>query len=547
MTSVTTRQTTGRRRWAGLGMLAASLSMIVLDGTIVGVALPTLIADLDLDVSEAQWINGIYSVVFAALLLTTGRLADRFGRRRTLIIGIVVFVTGSIIAALATSAGTLIAARVVQGVGGAMILPTTLSSVNATFRGKDRAIAFGVWGAVISGMAALGPLAGGWITTAFTWQWIFIVNVPLGALLIIGILLTVDESRENIAVPGLDVGGLLLSVAGFGLLVFGLIEGEALGWWTPTAPLTIFTWTWGTDAAISAVPPALLLGAASLVGFVLWEVRRARLNRSAILDLSLFRVRTFRWGNLVALCVAIGEFGLLFALPLFIVNALGVSSLQAGLALAAMGLGAFVAGAQARHVAARFTPATTVLLGLLLETAAVIALVFVVTASMSLWLLAGVLVVYGIGLGFASAQLTGTVLADIPVAQSGQGSATQSTVRQVGSALGTAVIGTVLAASLAGVIPGHLDAVDGLPARQATSISDATVGAAGGTIEPLREQGTHGKLGVVAPDVVEALSSGMADATRISLGAAGIFLALGAVASVGLRRSHDRAVRKSGA
>ncbi len=527
-------------------MLAASLSMIVLDGTIVGVALPTLIADLGLDVSEAQWVNGIYSVVFAALLLTTGRLGDRFGRRRLLIIGIVIFVAGSAIAALASSAGTLIAARVVQGVGGALILPTTLSSVNATFRGKDRAIAFGVWGAVISGMAALGPLVGGWITTSFTWQWIFIVNAPLGVLLIVGVLLTVDESREKIETPGLDVGGLLLSVAGFGLLVFGLIEGESLGWWTPTSELTIFSWTWGTDAAISAVPLALLLGSASLVGFVRWELRRARLARSAILDLSLFRVRTFRWGNLVALCVAIGEFGLLFALPLFIVNALGVSTLQAGLALAAMGLGAFVAGAQARHLAARFSAPTTVLIGLVLETIAVIALVFVVTASVSLWLLAAVLVVYGLGLGLASAQLTGTVLADIPVGQSGQGSATQSTVRQVGSALGTAVIGTVLAASLAGVIPGQLDAVEGLPSHHATAITDATVNAAGGTIEPLREQGTHGKLGDAAPDVVEALSTGMADATRISLGAAGIFLALGAIASTGLRRSRDDSTPNAG-
>ncbi|WP_166991344.1 MFS transporter [Paramicrobacterium chengjingii] len=547
MSSVSTQQTsTGKRRWIGLGMLAASLSMIVLDGTIVGVALPTLIADLGLDVSEAQWVNGIYSVVFAALLLTTGRLGDRFGRRRLLIIGIVIFVAGSAIAALASSAGTLIAARVVQGVGGALILPTTLSSVNATFRGKDRAIAFGVWGAVISGMAALGPLVGGWITTSFTWQWIFIVNAPLGVLLIVGVLLTVDESREKIEIPGLDVGGLLLSVAGFGLLVFGLIEGESLGWWTPTSELTIFSWTWGTDAAISAVPLALLLGSASLVGFVRWELRRARLARSAILDLSLFRVRTFRWGNLVALCVAIGEFGLLFALPLFIVNALGVSTLQAGLALAAMGLGAFVAGAQARHLAARFSAPTTVLIGLVLETIAVIALVFVVTASVSLWLLAAVLVVYGLGLGLASAQLTGTVLADIPVGESGQGSATQSTVRQVGSALGTAVIGTVLAASLAGVIPGQLDAVEGLPSHHATAITDATVNAAGGTIEPLREQGTHGKLGDAAPDVVEALSTGMADATRISLGAAGIFLALGAIASTGLRRSRDDSTPNAG-
>ncbi|GAB2525651.1 DHA2 family efflux MFS transporter permease subunit [Paramicrobacterium agarici] len=533
----------GKRRWIGLGMLAASLSMIVLDGTIVGVALPTLISDLDLDVSEAQWVNGVYSVVFAALLLTSGRLGDRFGRRRLLIAGIVVFVAGSVIAAFATSASTLIAARVVQGVGGSLILPTTLSSVNATFRGRDRAIAFGVWGAVISGMAALGPLAGGWITTTLTWQWIFIVNVPLGAILIVGVLMTVDESRERSGAHGVDVVGLLLSVAGFGLLVFGLIEGQSLGWWAPASPLTIFGWTWGTDAAVSAVPIALVLGAASLVFFVMWEQRRARRNASAILDLSLFRVSTFRWGNLVALCVAIGEFGLLFVLPLFIVNALGVSTLHAGLALAAMGLGAFVAGAEARHISARFSAPTTVLIGLVLETVAVATLVFVVTASVSLWLLAGVLVVYGLGLGLASAQLTGTVLADIPVEQSGQGSATQSTVRQVGSALGTAVIGTVLAASLAGVIPVHLDAVEGLPSEQAASISDATVSAAGGTIEPLREQGTDSAFGPAAPDVVEALSEGMADATRISIAAAGGFLALGAIGSTGLRASSRRARR----
>lgn len=528
-------EVSGRRRWIGLGMLAASLSMIVLDGTIVGVALPTLIADLDLDVSQAQWVNGIYSVVFAALLLTSGRLGDRFGRRRMLLIGIAVFVAGSLVASLSATAGALIAARVVQGVGGAMILPTTLSSVNATFRGRDRAIAFGVWGAVISGMAALGPLVGGWITTSFTWQWIFIVNAPIGAVLVVGVLLTVAETREQIDRPGLDVGGLLFSVAGFGLLVFGLIEGESLGWWAPTSELHLFGLVWGTDAAISAIPLALVLGTASLIVFVWWEMRRARSGRSAILDLSLFRVATFRWGNLVALCVAIGEFGLLFALPLFVVNAIGATTLQAGLALAAMGLGAFVSGAQARHLAARFSAPTIVLIGLVLETAGVVALVVVLSASMSLWLLAGILIVYGIGLGLASAQLTGTVLADIPVEQSGQGSATQSTVRQLGAALGTAVIGTVLAASLAGVIPAHLDTVSQLPQAAATQLSDATVNAAGGTIEPLREQGTASKLGDATPDAVAALSAGMADATRLSLAAAGVFLALGAVAATGLR------------
>ncbi|SEB77239.1 drug resistance transporter, EmrB/QacA subfamily [Paramicrobacterium humi] len=538
---------TGRRRWIGLGMLAASLSMIVLDGTIVGVALPTLIADLDLDVSQAQWVNGIYSVVFAALLLTSGRLGDRFGRRRLLIIGIVVFVAGSAIAAAASSAATLIGARTVQGVGGALILPTTLSSVNATFRGRDRAIAFGVWGAVISGMAALGPLVGGWITTVFTWQWIFLVNVPIGALLIIGVLATVTETRERDIVPGLDVIGLLLSVAGFGLVIFGLIEGQSLGWWTPSSAITVFGLTWGTDAAISPIPVALFLGAVALTCFVLWELHRGRAGRSAILDLRLFRTRSFRWGNLVALCVAIGEFGLLFALPLFIVNALGVGTLQAGLALAAMGVGAFVSGALARQVTARFTAPTTVLIGLVLETVAVFALVVTVAASIPLWLLAALLVVYGLGLGLASAQLTGTVLADIPVEQSGQGSATQSTVRQLGAALGTAVIGTVLAASLAGLVPARLDAVPALPAAHAATLSDATVSAAGGTIEPLREQGTHSRLGDATPAVVDALAAGMADATRVSLGAAGLFLALGAIASAGLRRRVSDGSRRASA
>ncbi len=145
-----------------------------------------IIDELGLDLTDAQWINSIYSVVFAALLLTAGRLGDRLGRRMLFVAGVVVFIGGSLMAAASESSTALIVARVVQGVGGALVLPCTLSTVNATFRGRDRAIAFGVWGAVISGMAAVGPLLGGWLTTSFTWPWIFLVNVPIGILVIIG-------------------------------------------------------------------------------------------------------------------------------------------------------------------------------------------------------------------------------------------------------------------------------------------------------------------------------------------------------------------------
>ena len=284
------------RRWWGLGVLALGLSMIVLDGTIVGVALPRIIEDLQLTLTDAQWVNSLYAMVFAALLLTVGRLGDRYGRRNLFVLGVVVFVLGSITAARAQGAESLIASRALQGVGGAMVLPSTLSSVNATFRGKDRAVAFGIWGAVMAGMAAVGPLLGGWLTTSYDWRWIFLVNIPVGALVIVGAFLVVPQTRDGVQARGLDVDGLLTSGIGLGLIVFALIEGTSLGWWTPKADLTVFGVTWPASAPISPVPVAFAVGVLFLGMFVLWERHRARVRRDAILDLTLFSIPTFSWG-----------------------------------------------------------------------------------------------------------------------------------------------------------------------------------------------------------------------------------------------------------
>ena len=544
--TATAPETTGARRWVGLGVLAAALSMIVLDGTIVGIALPTIITDLQLDFSEAQWVNGIYSVVFAALLLTAGRLGDRLGRRRAMMAGILVFLAGSLLAALATGGTSLILARFVQGIGGAFILPTTLSTVNATFRGRDRAVAFGVWGAAISGVAALGPLLGGWLTQSFGWEWIFLVNLPFGAIILVAAFLTVPETRAVITAKGLDVDGLLLSAIGFGALVFGLIEGGSLGWWAPKQQFELFGWTWPTSWPISPVPVAIAIGIIALVLFFFWERHRARNGRSAILDVHLFSVPTFTWGNLVAMCVAIGEFGILFVLPLFIVNALGLSTLAAGFVLAAMGLGAFVSGAMARHVAERFGAPTVVVIGLALEVAGAVIAAVLLSSEMNAWLLAGVLAVYGLGLGLASAQLTGTVLADIPPEESGQGSATQSTGRQVGSALGTAIIGAVLAAGLAVALPAQVDTVEGVPAAASEQIVSATEQSAGGTIPQVRAEGDDGELGSAGPAVADALATGMADASRWALLAAAAFLVLGGAFALRLRAVAQRSSAASG-
>lgn len=437
----------GRRQWIALAVLALSLGLVVLDGTIVGVSLPVIIADLRLSLTDAEWVNSLYAVVFAALLLTSGRLGDHFGRRALLVLGIACFAGGSVLAALSGGAAGLIGARAVQGIGGAMILPATLSTVNATFRGKDRAVAFGVWGAVMAGAAALGPLLGGLLTKYGSWHWVFWVNVPIGAALIVAALVWVDESRGDHD-PGADLPGPVLAAVGFGTLVFGLIEGSNLGWWRPEAALRIGGWTWGTDAFLSPAPVALLVGAAFIALFVLYERALGLRGRTRILDTSLFAIPTFSWGNLTAGLVAVGEFALIFVLPLYLVITLGLDTLGAGLVLVAMATGAFLAGASARILANSLGASRVVVLGLVLEVIGTAITAWLVGGqSGALWL-AGSLLIYGLGVGLASAQVTSLVLGDVPIEKSGAGSAVQSTVRQIGSALGAAMGGTVLSTVL---------------------------------------------------------------------------------------------------
>ncbi len=437
-----------RRQWIGLWVLALGLGLVVLDGTIVAVAMPTIVTDLRLDLSDAQWITSLYSVVFAALLLSMGRLGDARGRRALMLTGVAIFVAGSVLAALSRAIGPLLAARVVQGIGGSMVLPSTLSTVNATFRGRDRAAAFGVWGAVMSGAAALGPLIGGAITQVATWPWVFWVNVPLGLLVFVAALRFVDETRSEDATAGVDPLGALMSALGFGAIVFGLIEANSLGWWTATGALVLGGFTWSADAAVSAVPVAIGAGLLILAVFAAWESARRAAGRPALLDLRLFRIPTFAWGNLTAGLVAIGEFALLFVLPLYFVSGLGLGALSSGAVLAAMAAGAFLSGAGARHLAARLGATRVVLLGLGLEIVGAALTALAVDRRWGGPLVALVLLPYGIGLGLASAQLTSTVLRDVPPADSGIGSATQSTVRQLGTAMGSAVGGSVLATTL---------------------------------------------------------------------------------------------------
>jgi len=512
-----------RTRWLGLASLALGLAMIIVDATIVNVAIPSIIEDLGIQLTDAEWVNTVYSLVFAALLVTVGRLGDLYGRKRIYLGGLALFGGASLLCASAPSGTLLIAARALQGIGAACILPSTLSSVNAMFRGRERAIAFGIWGSVIGGMAALGPLVGGWLTTDFSWRWAFYINLPIGLLAGTVAFLTVPETRDPSASRGIDPMGILTSAIGFAALVFGLIEGQRYGWWRPTETFRIGSWEWPL-ASLSPVPLALVIAAVLLPFFALYELRRVAANRPVLLDLRLFRYRSFRWGNLAALIVSLGEFGIVFVLPLYLQAVLGYTALQTGLVLLATAIGAFLGGPAAANLAQRFGARQVVRAGMLFEAIGLVLLVPFLSPDTTGWRLAPALFLYGLGVGLATAQLTSVILAEVPTAQSGQASGTQSTTRQVGAALGIAILGAVLAAGLVSGTETRLTEQLGLPAQQAEQLARATKQSAGQILVQLRAQPG-------SQEIMRAIEDAFTDAARRTALVAAAFIAVGLVAS----------------
>ncbi len=556
----------GTGRWFGLAMLSVGVAMIIVDATIVNVAVPSIIRELKLDSTQAEWINTIYALVFAALLITLGRLGDVFGRRRMYLAGLGLFIGASVLAGLAPSGDVLIIARVLQGVGGAMILPSTQAILNSNFQGHDRAIAFGIWGSVIGGVAAVGPLLGGFLTTYASWRWAFFINVPVGLLAIAGTLRYIGESRDEHARPGFDLPGFLLITSGLGAFVFGLIEGRQYGWWTPSPrhPFEVLGWTWPFEG-VSVTPFALGFGVVGLLLFAAVEARRRRQGRFYLFDFTLWLYRGFRYGNLAGTIVSLGEFGLLFALPLFLQGVLGYTAFETGLVFLSLAAGAFVAAPGAATLARRFGPRWVVTIGMLLEAIGIVSTTLLISTEVSGLQLAIPLFVYGIGVGFATAQLTSIVLSDIPVELSGIASGANSTLRQVGSALGIAILGTVLFATLVGQsehnIADDLPAVDPACRQLVVDLVDASAGQILPALrDPSRaaESGFAGGTAALPPEQVACfrdpaliaalpataapIERAFVDATRIAGFTAAAFVLLGVVFSLLLPARRPRPV-----
>ncbi|WP_296632355.1 DHA2 family efflux MFS transporter permease subunit [Rhodoluna sp.] len=530
-------------RWIGLIFISMAISLVIIDGTIVNTIFPAVITDLQLNSSEVQWVQESYVLVFASLLLVWGSLADRFGRRLILLIGIAIFIGASIWAGFSTDATSMILARVVQGVGGAMVLPTTLSLVNANFEGKERGIAFAIWGSTIGGMVAVGPVLGGWLATDFSWRWAFNINAPIGIAIVIGLLIFVRESKQAHREGGVDFVGAIISVFMFATLVFALIEGRAYGWWMANAnhPFEIGSFAWRTDG-ISIIPVAFMWSAVFFFLFVAWERRRERAHKNVLLDLQLFKIASFRNGSIAALIISMGEFGLLFAIPLWLQNVEGLSAISSGLVLLWLAGGAFLASAVGGAMSGKLPATYAVRLGVALEMVGVAGIALVASQAGGWLQVAPFLLLYGIGVGLATAQLTGVIMVDVPVQKIGQASGSQSTVRQIGSALGIAVLGTILFTSSQSAIEARIIDLDALqsssPADRASlaqAIALPVVDSAGSNIPSISPSLVAAGAPQSTADAIEnAARDGFTDGVKAAGWAAAGFLALGFAATFNL-------------
>ena len=415
------------RKWLTLAAVAFGLFMIMLDNTVVNVALPSIQRELHIGLSELEWIVTGYALTFAALMLIGGKLADLLGRRLVFVAGIAIFTAASLACGLASSGDVLIGARVAQGVGAALMNPATLSIIAATFPPQQRGMAIGIWAGVSALALAIGPLVGGLITEHVSWSWIFFINVPVGVVAIAASFLVIRESRDESEEQRLDLPGLVTSSIGLFALTYALIEANSYGWGS------------------TRIMGAFVVAAVALGAFILLE----RHQRLPMLDLSLFRSGTYAGANIVVLLVALAMFGVFFFVSLYMQNVLGYSPVQAGAAFLPMTvliiLVAPIAGRLSDRLGSRWLMTTGMtLLGVQL-------LLFSrLGTEETFWSLFPALVIGGFGMALTMTPSAAAAVRSVPVDKSGVGSAVLNAFRQVGGSMGIALMGAIVAHAAAG-------------------------------------------------------------------------------------------------
>src|SRR5947209_3158131 len=435
------------RKWWTLLSVSVGTFMLLLDVTIVNVALPKIQTGLHSSFTDLQWVVDAYSLTLAALLLTSGSIADLFGRRLVFVAGLAVFSTSSLLCGVAQSPLMLNLSRGAQGVGGAMMFATSLALLGNAFRGRERGIAFGVWGSVTGAAVSVGPVVGGALTEGLSWRWIFLVNVPIGAIAAVMTLARVDESREPSGAR-VDLPGVVTFSAALGALVFALIETSRK--------------SWGSPLIVACLTASVVL----LAAFVVIEHR----SKAPMFDLSLLRLPAFDGASLAAFALSASMFSMFLYITLYLQNILGLSPLGAGLRLLATSGAIFVVSG----ISGRLTTIVPVRLligaGLALVGTALLLQRGVTVHSDWTHLIPG-FVVAGIGVGMINPPLASTAIAVAPPRQAGMASGINTTFRQVGIATGIATLGSIFSSHVRNDVVAHLSSVQGVGHAGAMAIA----------------------------------------------------------------------------
>lgn len=460
------------RKWGSLIVLSLALAIIIIDTTILNVALGTIIRDFKTTIQSIQWVITAYSLTLAALTITGGRLGDLLGRKRMFMAGAVIFAIGSFIASISTNVPTMVAGEaIIEGIGAALMMPATASLLISTFHGRERAIAFGVWGGIAGASSAIGPILGGWLTSNYSWRWGFRVNILVVLVLLIGSML-IKESRDTEEKPKLDFVGVILSALGLLSLVFGFIEASQYGWWKAKETFMAFGHAI-QFGDLSVVPVSILVGIIVLVLFFLWEQRVQNKGNTPLVSLKLFKNRQFSSSSLTTAVMSLGLSGLVFSLPVFLQAVRQLDAFHTGLTLLPLSLTVLVISPIAGFLGHKLPPKYIIMVGMLINSISYLILRHGLSTTSTEWSIAPGLIIFGLGMALVMSQINNLALSAVSVQEAGEASGVLNTLRQVGSTLGSAIIGSILLTTLSANLVSGVEKSTVIPEQAKTQIADS--------------------------------------------------------------------------
>ncbi len=434
-------------KWIPLLGLSMALAIIIIDGTVMNVSIKYIIKDLEINLEAIQTIMTTYTLIVAALTITGGRLGDIFGYKKMFILGAILFGIGSLIASFSPNGATLMFGwSVLEGIGAAFMTPATTSLIISTYSGKDRSLAFAIWGATAGASAALGPILGGFLTTNYSWRWAFRINLVVVSMLLASALF-IKEYKNLVKDKFIDFVGILLSSSGLAFITYAIIKSSDWGWFKAKRDVGLLN-DKSLPFSISPVIVMIIVGAILVSGFVLWEKRIKSQKRLPLVNFTIFQDKAFFSGVVTNAVITLGQAGIIFSIPIFYQTILNLDALQTGIGLLPLSLTVLISAPISMKLANKFTPKRIIQAGILFSMIGGLFLYKTISINSTRVDFIPSLIIFAFGFGLIAAQVTNLAMSNIKGGQAGEASGINSTVRQVGQTFGYAIIGAVFIATM---------------------------------------------------------------------------------------------------